>query len=169
MSEIRPFHGVVGKTSQNSASLHLMNVLERLNSFLRNETFLINDRFGISDAFVACDLLPFYHGLMQTNPKLPFLNRWFLTVVNQKEFCKVVDYKTFGSETKSKQPKAKTKNQAKVTKTKCLQNCRETQYFVPSRISSERVNVQGKNWSLSENHFQKSKPDLCNGTPQSST
>jgi len=63
-----------------------------LNEHLKTRTYLVGERLSLADIGVAADLLLAYKHVADEAFRKPFanVNRWFLTVVNQTHFKKVV-------------------------------------------------------------------------------
>ena len=69
----------------------LLIKMGELNKLLTARTFLVGDRITLADIAVATALLPAYQYVLVPEEKKDFvnLNRWFDTIVNQKEFIEV--------------------------------------------------------------------------------
>lgn len=67
-------------------------VLDVLNHHLLTRTFLVGERISLADICVACTLIPLYVNVLDPNFRKPFanVNRWFTTLINQKEFTAVI-------------------------------------------------------------------------------
>lgn len=67
-------------------------VLDVLNNHLLTRTFLVGERVSLADICVACTLIPLYINVLDPNYRKPFanVNRWFTTLINQKEFKTII-------------------------------------------------------------------------------
>jgi elongation factor 1-gamma len=74
------------------ATADLKKVFSFLNEHLKTRTFLASERITVADIAVAADLLLAYQHVADEAFRKPYdnVNRWFLTVINQKQFKDVV-------------------------------------------------------------------------------
>jgi elongation factor 1-gamma len=63
-----------------------------LNAHLLTRTYLVGERISLADIVVGASLSNLYKSVLDPNFRKPFpnLNRWFVTVVNQPNFVKVL-------------------------------------------------------------------------------
>lgn len=96
---VYPCMGIMQFNKQNHerAKTELSNILKLLNNYLRTRTYLVGERITLADIAVACDLLLLFQWIVEPSLREPYPNatRWFLTLINQKEFQAVLgnDYK----------------------------------------------------------------------------
>jgi len=96
---VYPAMGIMQFNKQNNerAKSELKNILQLLNNYLRTRTYLVGERITLADIAVACDLLLLFQWIVEPSLREPYPNatRWFLTLINQKEFQAVLgnDYK----------------------------------------------------------------------------
>jgi len=85
------------KQNHERAKDELKHILQLLNNYLRTKTFLVGERITLADIAVASDLLLLFQWIVEPSLREPYPNvtRWFLTLINQKEFQAVLgsDYK----------------------------------------------------------------------------
>jgi len=85
------------KQNHERAKDELQHILQLLNDYLRTRTYLVGERITLADIAVACDLLLLFQWIIEPNLResYPNVTRWFLTLINQKEFQAVLgsDYK----------------------------------------------------------------------------
>jgi elongation factor 1-gamma len=99
-----PVQGVlqfIGK-AYSEARKEVADALAVLNSHLRHNTFLVGTHVTIADLAVASALVEPYRDLFDANFRKPFeaVNRWFNTIVNQKEVAGVVGKVEFAKQEK---------------------------------------------------------------------
>ncbi len=99
------------KNNNERAKDELKHILQLLNEHLRTRTYFVGERITLADITIACDLLLLFqwvqsliirnlqflyfnffrqiidHSIRETNRNV---TRWFLTVINQKEFQAVI-------------------------------------------------------------------------------
>jgi len=96
---VYPCMGIMQFNKQNNerAKDELKHILQLLNNYLRTRTYLVGERITLADIAVASDLLLLFQWIIEPNLREPYPNvtRWFLTLINQKEFQAVLgnDYK----------------------------------------------------------------------------
>lgn len=80
------------KQATEKAMEDVKKCLTVLNNVLLTKTFLVGERVTLADISVGCNLLMLYKQVMEPSFRAPFtnVNRWFMTVVNQPEFKKVL-------------------------------------------------------------------------------
>jgi len=66
----------------------MKGILSLLDKHLLTRTFLVGERVSLADISVACTLWHLYIACLDPEYRKPFpnVNRWFVTVVNQKQF-----------------------------------------------------------------------------------
>jgi elongation factor 1-gamma len=96
---VYPCMGIMQFNKQNNerAKDELKHILQLLNNYLRTRTYLVGERITLADIAVASDLLLLFQWIIEPSLREPYPNvtRWFLTLINQKEFQTVLgnDYK----------------------------------------------------------------------------
>jgi elongation factor 1-gamma len=96
---VYPCMGIMQFNKQNNerAKDELKHILQLLNNYLRTRTYLVGERITLADIAVASDLLLLFQWIIEPSLREPYPNvtRWFLTLINQKEFQAVLgnDYK----------------------------------------------------------------------------
>jgi elongation factor 1-gamma len=96
---VYPCLGIMQFNKQNNerAKDELKHILQLLNNYLRTRTYLVGERITLADIAVASDLLLLFQWIIEPSLREPYPNvtRWFLTLINQKEFQAVLgnDYK----------------------------------------------------------------------------
>ncbi|CAK8696977.1 unnamed protein product [Clavelina lepadiformis] len=80
------------KQSTEKAKEEVKTVLNLLNNHLLTRTFLVGERVSQADISMACTLLMLYINVLEPGFRKPYgnVNRWFVTLVNQPEFKKVL-------------------------------------------------------------------------------
>ncbi|XP_073247487.1 elongation factor 1-gamma-like [Porites lutea] len=80
------------KQSTDKAMEDVKKCLTVLNNVLLTKTFLVGERVSLADISVGCNLLMLYKQVMDPTFRAPFanVNRWFLTIVNQPQFKKIL-------------------------------------------------------------------------------
>ncbi|KAJ1993434.1 hypothetical protein H4R33_000689 [Dimargaris cristalligena] len=91
-----------------------VRALTFLNNVLLDRTFLVGERVTLADIVVVCNMIVAYKRAFDPKFRAPFknLNRYFLTVVNQPQFAKIIGAVELCSEepvmaAPKKEPKAK--------------------------------------------------------------
>lgn len=80
------------KATLESAKAEAKTSLKLLNDYLLTRTYLVGEQITLADIAVAVSLLPLYQYVLEPSVRSAFgnLNRWFTTLVNQKEFAAVL-------------------------------------------------------------------------------
>ncbi|PFX21901.1 elongation factor 1-gamma-like [Stylophora pistillata] len=80
------------KQATDKAMEDVKKALTVLNSALLTKTFLVGERVTLADIAVGCNLLMLYKQVMEPSFRAQFgnVNRWFLTIVNQPQFKKIL-------------------------------------------------------------------------------
>jgi len=80
------------KTATEKAKEEIKKAMGVLNAHLLHQTFLVGERITLADISVACTMLSLYRYVMDPSFRKEFINvnRWFLTIVNQKAFKDVL-------------------------------------------------------------------------------
>ncbi|CAH3181944.1 unnamed protein product, partial [Porites lobata] len=80
------------KQSTEKAMEDVKKCLTVLNNVLLTKTFLVGERVSLADISVGCNLLMLYKQVMDPTFRAPFanVNRWFLTIINQPQFKKIL-------------------------------------------------------------------------------
>lgn len=80
------------KQATDKAMEDVKKCLTVLNNVLLTKTFLVGERVTLADISVGCNLLMLYRQVMDPSFRAPFtnVNRWFLTIMNQPQFKKVL-------------------------------------------------------------------------------
>ena len=91
---VYPTLGIMQFNKQNieKAKNDVRKVMDLLNNHLLTRTFLVGERISQADISVACNLLMLYKHVMDPNFRSAYknTNRWFTTLINQKEFKSVL-------------------------------------------------------------------------------
>jgi elongation factor 1-gamma len=99
-----PVQGVLAFNGKayGEARKEVADALAVLNAHLRHNTFLVGTHVTIADIAVAAALLEPYREIFDANFRKPFeaVNRWFNTIVNQKEVAGVVGKVEFAKQEK---------------------------------------------------------------------
>lgn len=96
---VYPCMGIMQFNKQNNerAKDELKQILKLLNDYLLTRTYLVGERITLADIAVCSDLLLLFQWIIEPSLRQPYPNvtRWFLTLINQKEFQAVLgsDYK----------------------------------------------------------------------------
>jgi len=89
-----PTLGIMQYNKQNTerSKEEVKKALGLLNKHLETRTFLVGERITLADISVACNPLLLYQHVLEPSFREPFLNvnRWFVTLVNQPQFKKVI-------------------------------------------------------------------------------
>ncbi|XP_023020463.1 elongation factor 1-gamma [Leptinotarsa decemlineata] len=92
-----PVIGILKNTGSNQeasqrAKEDMKAALTILNAHLLTRTYLVGERVTLADIVVACNLLNAYKYVLDPDYRKPFVNvnRWFNTLVNQREFKEVL-------------------------------------------------------------------------------
>ncbi|XP_050406050.1 elongation factor 1-gamma [Patella vulgata] len=80
------------KQETEKAKQNIKKALGVLNERLLTRTYLVGDRISQADISVACNLLMLYQYVLEPAFRNDFqnVNRWFKTLINQKEFKSVI-------------------------------------------------------------------------------
>ncbi|CAF3614083.1 unnamed protein product [Rotaria sordida] len=80
------------KSHNEHAKAELKLILQLLNDYLRTRTYLVGERITLADITIVCDLLLLFEWIIEPcmRDTHPNLTRWFLTLINQKEFQTVI-------------------------------------------------------------------------------
>ncbi|ESO93612.1 hypothetical protein LOTGIDRAFT_189800 [Lottia gigantea] len=80
------------KQETERAKQQIKKALGVLNTVLLTRTYLVGDRISQADISVACNLLLLYQQVLEPEFRKEFqnVNRWFTTLINQKEFKAVI-------------------------------------------------------------------------------
>jgi len=80
------------KNSTDRAKDDVKAALKVLNQHLETRTYLVGERITLADICVACNLFLLYQHVLEPAFREPFVNvnRWFITLVNQPQFRKVI-------------------------------------------------------------------------------
>jgi len=84
------------KNSTERAKDDVKAALKVLNQHLETRTYLVGERITLADVCVACNLFLLYQHVLEPAFREPFVNvnRWFMTLINQPQFKKVIgDFK----------------------------------------------------------------------------
>jgi elongation factor 1-gamma len=91
---VYPCMGIMQFNKQNNerAKDELKHILQLLNDYLRTRTYLVGERITLADIAVASDLFLLFQWIIEPSLREPYPNvtRWFLTLINQKEFQAVL-------------------------------------------------------------------------------
>ncbi|XP_041351433.1 elongation factor 1-gamma-like isoform X2 [Gigantopelta aegis] len=89
-----PCLGIIqyNKQEAEKAKEQIKKVLTLLNDYLLTRTYLVGERITQADISVSCCLMLLYQHVLDAEFRKPFqnVNRWFTTLVNQKQFKAVV-------------------------------------------------------------------------------
>lgn len=89
-----PVMGIMAYNKQNTdrAKDTVKESLAYMNSHLLTRTFLVGERITLADIVVACSLLSLYEHVLDPSFRGPYgnVNRWFTTVINQKQVKSVI-------------------------------------------------------------------------------
>jgi len=80
------------KNAVNKAQDDVKKVMTILNNVLLKKTYLVGERITLADIVVFCSLLQLYQQLFDQTYRssFPNVNRWFITLANQKQFKNVL-------------------------------------------------------------------------------
>lgn len=80
------------KQSIERAKVDTNKILNFLNDHLLTRTFLVGERITLADIVVSCSLLQLYQYVLEPSVRTPYtnVNRWFTTLINQKQFKNVL-------------------------------------------------------------------------------
>ena len=83
-----PFDAEASKKAQELVKAQLVI----LNNYLKLKSFLVGERLSLADIVLAATLAGYYSTVFDVTYRkaIPNVNRWFLTVVNQPKFLKIV-------------------------------------------------------------------------------
>lgn len=101
------------KQTLESAKNDVKDSLKLVNDYLLTRTYLVGEKITLADIALAVSLLPLYQNVLEPSVRQPYgnVNRWFETLVNQKEFSSVLGKVVFC--TSVKQLSAATDNKKK--------------------------------------------------------
>ncbi|XP_077995519.1 elongation factor 1-gamma-like [Glandiceps talaboti] len=89
-----PTLGIMQYNKQNSerAKDDVKKILNVLNEHLKTRTYLVGERVTLADITTACNLLMLYRQVLDGDFRKAYcnVNRWFTTLINQKEFKTVI-------------------------------------------------------------------------------
>lgn len=87
-----PLLGIMPQQKGNTAKQDVEVVLDLLNKKLLQCTYLAGERITLADIVVFCSLLHLYQYVLDASTRKPYtnLNRWFNTILNQKQVKAVV-------------------------------------------------------------------------------
>lgn len=89
-----PILGILqyNKQAVDRAKEDIKMAMKALNAHLLTRTYLVGERISLADISVACTLLQLYTNAFDPEFRKPYqnVNRWFMTIVNQANFKKVV-------------------------------------------------------------------------------
>ncbi|XP_043652542.1 elongation factor 1-gamma [Drosophila teissieri] len=91
-----PLLGILPQQKNSTAKQEAEAVLQQLNLKLQDATFLAGERITLADIVVFSSLLHLYEYVLEPSARSAFgnVNRWFVTILNQKQVQAVVkDYK----------------------------------------------------------------------------
>lgn len=80
------------KQTLELAKTEVQKSLKLLNEYLLTQTYLVGDKITLADISVAVSLLPLYQHVLEPTARQQYVNvnRWFTTLINQKEFVAVL-------------------------------------------------------------------------------
>jgi elongation factor 1-gamma len=80
------------KNNHEQAKTELTHILQLLDNYLRKRTYLAGERITLADITTACDFLLLFQWIIEPSIRetYPNVTRWFLTLINQKEFQAVI-------------------------------------------------------------------------------
>lgn len=91
---VYPCMGILqfNKNQNEHAKTELKKILNLLDQYLRTRTYLVGERITLADITVVCDLFLLFQWIIEFSMREehPHLTRWFLTLINQKEFQAVL-------------------------------------------------------------------------------
>lgn len=91
---VYPTQGILqyNKQSTEKAKSDLKAALQALNEHLSTRTYMVGERISQADISLACTMQMLYETVLDPSFRQPFTNvtRWFVTLVNQPEFKKVL-------------------------------------------------------------------------------
>ncbi|XP_005178105.1 elongation factor 1-gamma [Musca domestica] len=87
-----PLLGIMPQQKGNTAKQDVEVVLNLLNKKFLESTYLVGERITLADIVVFCSLLHVYQYVLDAASRKPYtnLNRWFNTILNQKQVKAVV-------------------------------------------------------------------------------
>lgn len=114
---VYPILGIMqqNKNSSERAKQDIATALNRLQTTLVNKTFLVGERITLADIVVFCSLIQLFQHVAEPNFRKPYfaVNRWFNTILNQKETQAVVKNFNFCEKEAAFDPKKYQEFQAK--------------------------------------------------------
>jgi elongation factor 1-gamma len=91
---VYPCMGILqfNRSNNERAKDELKHILQLLDNYLRTRTYLVGERITLADITIACDLLLLFQWIVEPSIRATYPNttRWFLTLINQKEFQAVI-------------------------------------------------------------------------------
>jgi len=91
---VYPCMGILqfNKNHNERAKDELKHILQLLDNYLHTRTYLVGERITLADITIACDLLLLFQWIIEPSIRetYPNVTRWFLTLINQKEFQAVI-------------------------------------------------------------------------------
>jgi len=91
---VYPCMGILqlNKNNNERAKDELKHILQLLDNYLRTRTYLVGERITLADITIACDLLLLFQWIIEPSIRetYPNVTRWFLTLINQKQFQAVI-------------------------------------------------------------------------------
>ena len=80
------------KQAIERSKTEIKKILSFLNEHLLTRTYLVGERITLADIVVATSLLQLYQYVLEPSVRQPYtnVNRWFVTLVNQPQFKKVL-------------------------------------------------------------------------------
>jgi len=114
----------VGLQKLEEAKTEFYAQLVLFNNLLADKTFFVGERFSFADVSIALDLLPAYQYVLgdEARAKIPNINRWFMTIMNQPAVKEVVPDLKFISKPSTFNEEEYKKVQAKFTSNKASQS-----------------------------------------------
>jgi len=87
-------YGVYNPEAAKKAQELVKAQLNILNNYLKSRSFLVGERVTLADIVVASTLAGYYSTVFDTTYRKSIINvnRWFVTVVNQPKFLKIVPH-----------------------------------------------------------------------------
>ncbi|KAH9426785.1 Translation elongation factor [Dermatophagoides pteronyssinus] len=80
------------KQTLEPAKNQVKNLLKMLNDYLLTRTYLVGERITLADICMAVTLLPLYRYVLEPSIRDQYgnVNRYFMTLINQKQFVDVI-------------------------------------------------------------------------------
>lgn len=103
------------KQTLEAAKTEAKNSLKLINDFLLTRTYLVGEKITLADITVAVSVLPLYQYVLEPSVRNAYgnVNRWFTTLINQKEFSAVLGKVELCSAVKQLAAPAANKDQGK--------------------------------------------------------